>query len=294
MVNLKFYLKLAYMMLTRRLVNKEHYRAAYNEVAKTYEIWLREMGQHTNKIINIDLLKGRTSVKILDFACGTGHISREILKRGLECEMVAVDISENMLEKCQDLSEQGVKLVNLEGLKYLNEAIKDNEKFDMIFCGWALPYFKNSELIKLFQRVLKGDGYVAVIANSQGTLDKMEEIFLKVMEKNPEQIDRPMDIRFNLPKGEKGLVKLFANHGFHPVSIGKGERSFVFSQPEELLDWLNKSGALAGTKQIFKCYGSIQGDLLKEIKKQKGRDDGYSINHKFVYGIFSKRGGDGK
>lgn len=287
MNKLKFYFKLAIMLLTKKVINKDHYKVAYDEVAQTYEIWLREMGQHINGIIRPELFAERSSLKILDFACGTGHISREILNKGIDCEIVAVDISENMLEKCKDLQAKGVSLVNEDGFTYLNKVKKQKQKFDIIFCGWAMPYFEQGELIKLFKSVLKKDGYIAVIANSQGTLDKIEEIFLTVMEKNPEQIQRPMDIRFNLPKGEKGLRRWFAKNGLHTVYIGQGEQSFVFKTPEELLEWLNKSGALAGTKQIFKNYEHIKEDLIHEIKRQKHNVDGYQINHKFVYGIFS-------
>lgn len=298
-----FFTKMVFKMLNKEVVNQEDYKASYNEVASTYQHWIEQMGRFTDNIIKPELLMnqglkisegslinepgGQQPVKVLDFACGTGYISRRIVEMGVPCEITAVDISERMLENCADLSDQGVKLVHMDGMDFLNGT---EETFDVILCGWALPYFPHKALLKKFREKLRDGGMVGVIANRKGTLHKMEEIFLRVMADNPENVRKPMNISLQLPQGSEGLESWFRQYGFTTVEIDEGEVTFSFDTPEELLAWLNQTGALAGTMQIFDNYDKVKGDLLREIDKEKRRNDQYEINHTFVYGIFRNGG----
>jgi len=188
-----------------------------------------------------------------------------------------------MLAECADLSPKGVKLVHADGISFLGST---DETFHAIYCGWALPYFRHQSLLKGFRRVLSPGGIVGVISNSKGTLSEMEEIFLRVMEGDLENVAKPMDIRFNLPAGQGGLRSWFEEHGFSTLETDEGEAVFCFDSAGELLEWLNKTGALAGTAKIFRCYERARPKLVKEIEKHKARGNHYSINHRFVYGIF--------
>jgi ubiquinone/menaquinone biosynthesis C-methylase UbiE len=279
-------------IVKKEVVDLADYKASYNDVAGTYEYWVEEMGRFTDHIIKPQLIcekidNGNEPIKVLDFACGTGYISRKLLLSSIPCEITAVDLSEKMLEVCNDLSLQGVNLIHMDGMTFLENT---TEQYDLILCGWALPYFSHEKLFKNFGRVLKKDGVIGVIANSRGTLDKMEKIFLKVMEKNPHEVSKPMNIAFNLPNGEKGLKQWFEKQGFYPLELHEGERVFSFDTGEALLDWLNQTGVMAGSKMIFKDYDQIKEQLIEEIEKLKYDDGKYSINHKFVYGIFNSRG----
>lgn len=283
MNKLKLYMKIAAKLFGREVIGNEDYRREYDKVAKTYIYWLQEMGRFTDKIIKPEYITHKKKIKILDFACGTGYITKKLLEKNIDCEITAVDISEKMLEDCKDLAHRGIRIINMDGTEFLENT---DEKFDIIFCGWALPYFNHKNLLKLFQRVLHEKGIVGVIANSQGTLQGMEEIFMKVMEENQQEIVKPMDIRFHLPKGKEGLEKWFYDQKFTTLEAGEGEVIFSFNSPEKLLDWLNETGAGAGTAQIFRDYDRVKGDIIEEIRKQRVQNGQYVINHKFTYGIF--------
>jgi ubiquinone/menaquinone biosynthesis C-methylase UbiE len=290
----KLYINMICKIIKKEVVDLADYKASYNDVANTYDCWVEEMGRFTDHIIkpqyvceNISNRNGKRPIKVLDFACGTGYISRKLLLSSVMCEITAVDISDKMLEVCKDLSLQGVNVINMDGMTFLENT---TEQFDMIICGWALPYFPHKKLLKNFRSILKEDGVIGVIANSKGTLDKMEEIFLSVMETNLEEVVKPMNITFDLPNGEKGLKKWFEKQGFYPLELHEGERVFSFDTGEALLDWLNQTGVMAGTKMIFKDYDQVKEQLIEEIEELKYDDGKYSINHKFVYGIFNSRG----
>ncbi|WP_055665844.1 class I SAM-dependent methyltransferase [Desnuesiella massiliensis] len=288
---LVFYTKMGYKLLKREVVNKKDYVKEYNKVAETYKYWLREMGKYTDRIINSKHILEIKESKILDFACGTGYITRSLLEKDFKGEITAVDFSENMLKEWRETLEQGVNLghrvnvVHADGIEFLKNT---EQRFDIIFFGWALSYFNYKELFSLFNKVLNKGGVVAIITNTQGTLYRMEQIFLKVMKENSEEIIKPMDIRFNLPKGSLGLIRWFKQYGFEALETEENEVEFLFNKPEELLEWLNKTGALAGTAQIFRNYDMVKDKIVEEIKGEKCKEGRYSINHKFAYGIFRK------
>lgn len=275
-----------YRFLATDTVNNEDYRKEYNKVSTTYNNWLNEMGQFTDKIINLDHIQKENKLKILDFACGTGYISKGLLEKGINCKITAVDYSDKMLEQFRYLKDSRLKIVHYDGIKFLKNT---EEKYDVIFIGWALPYFNYRELFKLFKEVLNPGGVVKIIANIQGTLSEIEDIFIKVMYKNQRKIIKPMDIRFNLPKGKAGLIKWFNQYGFKEVEVQEDERVVVFEEAEELLKWLNETGAVAGTACIFENYDSVKDNLIEEIKKTKYKNGKYEINHKFAYGTFKLR-----
>lgn len=288
---LAFYTKMGYKLLKREVVNKKDYVKEYDKVAETYKYWLREMGKYTDRIINSKHILEIKEPKILDFACGTGYITRSLLDKDFKGEITAVDFSESMLKEWRGALKQGVNLehrvnvVHADGIEFLKNT---EQRFDIIFFGWALSYFNYKELFSLFNKVLNKGGIVAIITNTQGTLYRMEQIFLKVMKENSKEIVKPMDIRFNLPKGKLGLVKWFEQYGFEALETEDDEVEFLFNKPEELLEWLNKTGALAGTTQIFKNYDGVKDKIIEEIKGEKYKEGRYGINHKFAYGIFRK------
>ncbi|MEG1257268.1 methyltransferase domain-containing protein [Clostridium sp.] len=280
-----FYLKLGYKLLKKEVVSKEDYRVEYDKVSDTYDYWLKEMGTHTDNIIHSKHIDRDKELKILDFACGTGYITKSLLDKSEKYKITSVDQSSKMLEKLKDVNNHRVKMVKSDGIEFLKAT---NEKFDVIFFGWALSYFNHHELLKLFNNVLKPQGILAIITNVHGTLDKVEEIFLEVMREKQEEVIKPMDIKLNLPKGNKGLVKWCRKYGFKALEVNEGEVFFRFKEPEELMQWLNITGAAAGTRKIFKNYNEVKPLIIKKIKKEKYKNGVYEINHKFAYGVFRK------
>ena len=281
----KLFSKLLYKTIKKDLINNDDYRKSYNEVSDTYSLWINNMGKHTDKIIDTSLFPNKT-IKILDFACGTGYISRKLLNTNLNIQITAVDMSEGMLEKCNDITDNRATFICQDGIDFLKT---NNEKYDVIYCGWALPYFNHKTLIQLFKKSLTTNGTICIISNLQGTLDKMEQIFLKVMKDNYKEVNKPMNIRFNLPNGKDGLNKWFTNEGFTVLESNESEEIYTFDTPKELLDWINKTGACAGTTRIFNNYKNIEEKIIEEIKRTKYNNGKYSINHKFAYGRYRLR-----
>ena len=56
-----------------------------------------------------------------------------------------------MLEKLKGINNPRVTVIQNDGIEFLKST---NEKFDVIFFGWALSYFDHDELLKLFKVAL--------------------------------------------------------------------------------------------------------------------------------------------
>ncbi len=282
--SIKFYTRMLLKLLRRDIISKEDYMREYDKVSATYNLWLNAMGRYTDRIIKPELLN--SSKNILDLACGTGYISSKLYENDKNSHITAVDISSDMLSGIDKVVREKIKMVNSDGINYLKSTV---EIYDAIYCGWALPYFDHDELIKLMYNRVNNQGVVSIISNSKGTLSGIENIFLNVMKDNQSEIDRPMEIASNLPRDKKELRRWFEKYGFETLELGEDEVEFAFDRPLDLHEWITKTGAIAGTKKIFKDYEVVLEDVLKEIEKKKYREGKYVINHKFVYGIFRKR-----
>lgn len=280
-----FYLKLGYKLIKKEVVSRDDYKEEYDKVSDTYDFWLKEMSIYTDNIIHSKYIEADNELKILDFACGTGYITKSLLNKSIKYKITSVDQSNKMLEKLLNTNDPRVTAIQSDGIEFLKTT---NEKYDVIFFGWALSYFDHNELLKLFNRVLKPCGILAIITNVEGTLDKIESIFLKVMSEKQKEVIKPMDIKLNLPKGKSGLVKWCSQYGFKALEVEEGEVFFNFKEPEELLQWLNITGAAAGTRKIFKNYNEVKPLITEKIKKEKYKNGVYEINHKFAYGVFRK------
>lgn len=286
MINrVKLYGRLIKSIVLNNVVTNEEYGLEYNDISDTYRLWTQLMGKHVHKIIDHNYISKKEDSRIIDLACGTGYITRKIINSGFKGRIEAVDISKNMLNKCDDIKYKNVKFICGDGIEFLKNK---RENVDAIYCGWALPYLDYRDFLKSAYEALKEEGIIAVISNCQGTLDGIEKIYLQVMEENIHKVVKPMNAGIRLPRGVNGLKKWFQKYNFHPLELGEGEEIVRFDTPKEMYDWLCKTGALAGTNKIFKNMDEIHSLLIKKIKKQKYKDGKYFINHRFVYGIFKK------
>jgi ubiquinone/menaquinone biosynthesis C-methylase UbiE len=97
--------------------------------------------------------------KVLDVACGTGVLAREVLKRvGSEGSVFGLDINEGMLAVARE------KNPSIEWRKGAAESIPfEDESFDTVISQFGLMFFvdKTSAIKEMF-RVLKSGGRIAI------------------------------------------------------------------------------------------------------------------------------------
>lgn len=285
---ISLYTKFLACMVKKDTVTNEEYGKSYDQVANTYDKWLDKMGKHVKPLIITEFFnRGAT---VIDLACGTGFISRELLSQGYEGELKGIDISEMMIKKCNHIKSPRVNFFQEDAIKYLEDKSRKGEQVDGIYLGWALPYLDQKRLIKVAYEVLKPEGYFITISNCKGTLTGVEKTILEVMINNIDKVSKPMEAKVRLPKDGEYLGRWFNKSGFKSVHIGEGEELVCYKSPEELYQWLKDTGVLAGIDKVFYDVKEVEELLIEEFKKSHKTNKGYEVNHKFVYGIFRKEG----
>ena len=287
--SIQLYFKLFYLFLIGKIIGKEEYKEEYDEVSKTYSRWIERMKKYLDEILRLDFLEDNLQARVLDFACGTGYITKKLLSNfdNPNLSLTAVDISEKMLEIAQlEIDDPRCTFVLQDGMSFLK--MEESEKYDSIYCGFALPYFNRRKVVKQFTRILKKNGTIHLILNCRGTLEGVFEIYLDLMKRKPSTINKIMEIGLNLPKSEKSLNVLFAKYRFDTISIKTVNEWVMFNTPNELYDWLIQTGAIAGTGKIFTENKEIKDVIISKIKETLVYDNQYRINHKFILAVFRK------
>lgn len=110
----------------------------------------------TDKIdIFAKLLSGK---KILDAACGPGHDTNYLTKKGFDC--LGIDLSEKMINIAKHNFKGKYKIMD-----FLNLKFRDNS-FDGIWCSSILVHIQKKDLPKIFKnswKILKNNGLVGII-----------------------------------------------------------------------------------------------------------------------------------
>ncbi|ASK28879.1 SAM-dependent methyltransferase [Chryseobacterium sp. T16E-39] len=104
------------------------------------------------------------NAEILDIACGPGNITKYVLDRKPDYNILGIDLSSKMLELAQ--INNPTARFELMDCRVMSEM---TQKFDGIICGFCLPYLTKEEAIKL-------------IADSSALLKPEGMLYLSTME----------------------------------------------------------------------------------------------------------------
>jgi ubiquinone/menaquinone biosynthesis C-methylase UbiE len=239
----------------------------YDDVAGTYSKWTDRMNKYTDEILRIDVLEKNKATKVLDFACGTGYITKKILSENSnpELRITAIDISEKMLEKAQtEINDPRSEFILHDGLSFLKK--QEDCEYDAIYCGYALPYFNRRKISKQFNRVLKPGGTLHLITNCRGTLKGIFEIYREIMKRDLSQINKIMEVGLNLPGSEKSLNAMFSKYKFDIIISKTVNEWITFDTPKKLYRWLKETGAIAGTGKVFINEEEYEEDIINKIE----------------------------
>ena len=157
-----------------------------------YEVWEKLAHKYNNlwvqkyslgptrrevKKIVLPLLEKNNELKILDIGCGTGQLIKEISDHCNKVNYLGIDVAENMIE----VAKKNNKGKNVKFKTSSIESFESNEKYDIIICTHAFPYFPNKqEMIKKMAGLCNKKGQVIIVNSSTNSLkDLIINFFLK-------------------------------------------------------------------------------------------------------------------
>lgn len=146
---------------------------------ETFETWNKVAKLYEDKFMNLDLyddtydmfcellLKKRPT--ILEIGCGPGNITKYLLAKRPDFEILGTDISPNMIELAKTNCPSAKFKVNdsrkIENIK---------KKFDAIVCGFCMPYLSELDVEKLINNCenLLNENGILYLSFVEGEKDK--------------------------------------------------------------------------------------------------------------------------
>ena len=154
----------------------------WEKLAHKYnDLWVQKYSlgptrREVKKLV-LPLLEKNKELKILDIGCGTGQLIKEISDKYKMVNYLGIDVSENMI----DIAKKNNKGNNIKFKISSIETFDTVDRYDIIICTHAFPYFPNKEdMIKKISELCNKKGQVIIVNSSTNSLkDLIINFFLK-------------------------------------------------------------------------------------------------------------------
>ena len=238
-------------------------KANWNTVASDYHYnWAdQKVGPFKSTTEIVKLAEIKSDDKILDVACGTGVVSKEISQfLGRKGLLVGIDLSRTAL----DIAKRSIALPNVNFIEMDAENIGFNFKFDKITCQYGLMFFPNSgQVLKSIYKILNPNGKLVLAVH--GLQDDvpyfsiiMKPILKHIPDIRPE--GTPTVHRFGNPDELKSEL---SKAGFLDVTVAKHEFVYEPGTFEEYWeDYMHSTANSIRTK--IENHGK---DIMNKIKQ---------------------------
>ena len=178
----------------------------FNERAEAYEARNMNVDLYadTLDLFCAHIIKAGASV--LEIACGPGNITRYLLNKRPDLQILGTDVAENMLALARKNNPEAT--FELMDCRELN---KINRKFDAVMCGFCLPYLSKEETKKL-------------ISDVSGVLNAGGVFYLSTMEDDPAnsgyKLSSTKDTQTYINYYEADdLTKMLEENGFNIITV---------------------------------------------------------------------------
>ncbi|MEO6820915.1 MAG: class I SAM-dependent methyltransferase [Ginsengibacter sp.] len=148
---------------------------------ETFETWNKVASLYQDKFMDLDLYNetydflcsylNKPNAKILEIGCGPGNITKYLLSKRPDLEILGIDIAPNMIH----LAKNNNPLANFEVMD-IRKIKEIQTKFDAIVCGFCLPYLSKTDSEKLF-------------VDANHLLNENGIIYISFVEGDPEKSD---------------------------------------------------------------------------------------------------------
>lgn len=155
------------------------YEVWENLAHKYNNLWVQKhsLGPTRREVLKIvlPLLKKNNKLNILDIGCGTGQLIKDINNEIEVVNYLGIDVSENMIKEAKKLN----KKLNFKAIAI--EKFNPKEKFDIVICTHAFPYFPDKESVIQKIHDITNKNATIIIANSStnSLKDLLINFFLK-------------------------------------------------------------------------------------------------------------------
>ncbi len=163
----------------------ENYAQLYDKYSKPKDNYYEKSSYQL-----IQTIKLKDNAKIIDLGCGTGVMSKVLLKKYPKINILAIDLSEEMIFFYKKNFKKEIKNGQIKVLQGNAERISDltNEQYDAVFISSALWDMEIKPLFKSLRSVLKNKGKILfnlpalVVGKDRGFIYFIEHFFRKTLQ----------------------------------------------------------------------------------------------------------------
>ena len=217
----------------------------------------------TKKLLELSKIKKENTV--LDLACGTGLVTKKLIRKvGRKGQIYAIDSSESAIKIAKKWT-GGAK--NLHFVRADAEKVQFNTEFDAITCQYALFFFPNEQkVLKNMKKMLKKNGTITLAVHGKYNVPYFDCILEPVKKFIPDYLPKyPEMDRFGTKETFAEAIK---NAGFSKIVVKK----FVFKySPGTFSDYWNnyKRHLSKPLKEKFDSLTKFQKSNLREMVQDK-------------------------
>ncbi|MDR5589238.1 class I SAM-dependent methyltransferase [Christiangramia sp. SM2212] len=138
--------------------SKDNIKAIFEKYAKAYQDKYMSVTMYSRSLNTLLDELGTENIDILDVACGPGNISRYLLDRRPDLQILGIDISEKMIALAKKNNpEAHFRVLDCTDISEIDK------NFDAIVAGFCLPYLSKNEVelfLKEASNILKSKSYL--------------------------------------------------------------------------------------------------------------------------------------
>jgi ubiquinone/menaquinone biosynthesis C-methylase UbiE len=239
----------------------------WNEVAPFYhKRWAKnEIGPFAVTKKLLDLTKIKKGDNILDLACGTGLVTKKLIRKvGSKGKIYAIDSSESAIKIAKKWTGN---TKNLHFVRADAEKIQFKIQFDAITCQYALFFFPNEQkVLKNMKKLLKKNGIISLAVHGKYNVPYFDCILEPIKKMIPDYLPKyPEMDRFGTKETFADAIK---KAGFSKIIVKK----FIFKySPGTFSDYWNnyKRHLSKPLKEKFDSLSKFQKSNLREMIKDK-------------------------
>ncbi len=128
----------------------DNIKTVFNDNADIYADKYMSVAKYQNELQQLCKLIVEDEARILDIACGPGNLSQYMISRNPKYRILGIDFALAMISKARSL------VANVEfQLMDVREIGQLNQKFDVIICGFVMPYLEDEDIEKMMLDIKK-------------------------------------------------------------------------------------------------------------------------------------------
>ncbi len=255
-------------------------KANWNTVAHEYHYnWAdQQVGPFKSTVEIVKVASIKPDDKVLDVACGTGVVSKEISQvLGPQGLLVGIDLSRTALA----IAKKSIVFENSNFVEMDAENIGFRFKFDKVTCQYGLMFFPDSvKVLKSIREILKDKGMLAVAVHGLAEdVPYFSTIMKPILEHIPDirPAGTPTVHRFGNPEDLKSEL---AKGGFSDITVVKYDFVYKPGTFEEYWKDYMKSTANSIRAKIENHGDTVMRKIKNDARKNASR---YEKNDNIVF-----------